>query len=111
MKLLLDENLSRRVVPLLVTDFPGTSQVVSMGLERASDRDIWSFAQDNGFTIVTKDADFYDLSLLHGAPPKVIWLKSGNVSKSEIVRILLTNRTSIEAALGPDGADCVEIYG
>lgn len=110
MRLLLDENLSRRIVPLLVTDYPGTTQIALLGMERASDTEIWQFARENGFVIVTKDADFYDLSLLHGAPPKVIWLKSGNVNKAEIVRILLRNRGAIEAALNEQDLNCVELY-
>lgn len=110
MKLLLDENLSRRIVPLLVTDYPGTTQVALLGMEQASDTEIWQYAKEHNFVIVTKDADFYDLSLLNGAPPKVIWLKSGNVSKAEIVNILLRNRKAIEEALSTDDVNCVELY-
>lgn len=110
MKLLLDENLSRRVVPLLVTDFPGTTQIALQGMEQASDSEIWQFARENDFVIVTKDADFYELSLLHGAPPKVIWLKTGNVAKAEIVSVLLGNRVAIEEALASIVVNCVELY-
>jgi predicted nuclease of predicted toxin-antitoxin system len=110
MKLLLDENLSRRIVPLLVTDFPGTMQVTLLGMERATDMEIWEYARDNGFSIVSKDADFYDLSLLKGAPPKIIWLKSGNVAKAEIVNLLLRNKAAIETALKDEGITCIEVY-
>ena len=68
MKLLLDENLSRRIVPFLQADFPESSQVVLEGLERTSDIQVWEHARDNGFVIITKDSDFYKLSLLHGTP-------------------------------------------
>lgn len=64
MKLLLDENLSRRLVPFLQSAFPGSTQVALAGLERADDRAIWQYAREHDFVIVTKDADFYDLSLL-----------------------------------------------
>lgn len=47
MKLLLDENLSRRLVPFLQNAYPGTSQVVLLGMESASDRDIWQKAKDD----------------------------------------------------------------
>lgn len=110
MKLLLDENLSRRVVPLLVADFPGTSQIALLGMEKTSDSDIWRFARDNDFVIVSKDADFHELSLLHGAPPKVIWLKTGNVTKAEVVSALLGNRAAIEEALASITVNCVELY-
>ena len=43
MKLLLDENLSRRLIPFLQQDFPGSTQVALIGLERADDGEIWEF--------------------------------------------------------------------
>ncbi len=52
MKLLLDENLSRRLVPFLQHDYPGSSQVVLLGLESASDQVVWQKARDEGFVIV-----------------------------------------------------------
>jgi predicted nuclease of predicted toxin-antitoxin system len=67
-KLLLDENLSRRIVPMLETGFPGSSHVVLLGLERAGDHDIWIYAQQNDFVIVTRDSDFSDMNALYGPP-------------------------------------------
>ena len=69
MKLLLDENLSRRLVPFLQHEFPGSSQVTLLGLESASDQEIWNRAKQDGYVVVTKDADFQELSLVWGAPP------------------------------------------
>lgn len=37
MKLLLDENLSRRIVPFLQSIFPESTQVALIGLEQADD--------------------------------------------------------------------------
>ena len=110
MKLLLDENLSRRIVPFLEADFPGTSQVALLGLERASDTEIWQYARNNGFCIVTRDADFYDLSLLRGSPPKVVWLRTGNVTRAAIARLLLDNRVFLEERLADVDITCVELY-
>jgi hypothetical protein len=53
MKLLLDENLSRRLVPFLQHDYPGSNQVVLMGMESASDKEIWQRAKEDGYVIVT----------------------------------------------------------
>ena len=58
MKLLLDENLSRRIVPFLQHKFPGTSQVTLLGMECASDQDIWLRAKKDGYVVVTRDTDF-----------------------------------------------------
>jgi predicted nuclease of predicted toxin-antitoxin system len=76
--LLFDENLSPRLPALLVDEFPGSRHVRDVGLRGTTDQDIWNFAGAADFTIVTKDDDFRGLSLLRGAPPKVIWLVIGN---------------------------------
>jgi len=110
MKLLLDENLSRRIVPFLQDAYPGSTQIALLGMETASDRDVWQYAREQGYVIVTKDSDFYDLSLLMGFPPRVIWIRSGNVSKSAITRLLIENRETIQQLLEFDNKVCVELY-
>lgn len=72
MKLLLDENLSRRIVPFLQTAFPDSSQVNLLGLETGSDSEIWQYAKANGFVIVSRDSDFQERSLVAGHPPQVV---------------------------------------
>ncbi len=57
MKLLLDENLSRRIIPALQRRFPGSSQVSLLGLERATDGELCKYAAENGFVLVSKDDD------------------------------------------------------
>lgn len=109
MKLLLDENLSRRIVPFLQGVFPGSSQVVLEGLERADDLTLWRFAKTNGFVIVTNDSDFHELSLLLGAPPKVIWLQTGNVSKLTVMQLLLDHADDIKSQLNASEANCLVI--
>ena len=52
------------------------------------DGKIWDIAQRVGFLITTKDTDFLELSLLQGAPPKVVFLRTGNVPTSTIERLL-----------------------
>ncbi len=75
MKLLLDENLSRRLVKRVVDLFPESAHLVEVGLLQAADSTIWDFAKANGFCIVSADSDFYELAAANGPPPKVIWLK------------------------------------
>ncbi len=77
--------------------FPGSIHIRDVGLKGATDLEIWSFAQQRGYTIVTKDDDFRGLSLLRGAPPKVLWLVVGNTSTQNMSRILLTGRDVIVA--------------
>jgi predicted nuclease of predicted toxin-antitoxin system len=111
MKLLLDENLSRRLIPFLQNDFPGSTQVTLVGLEKTSDIEIWKYAQAHQFVIVTRDADFYELSLHYQLDPsKVIWLRVANVSKDVVLKLLLNNKIFLSEQLTNFGKLCVQLY-
>ena len=56
---------------------------------------IWQFAGAQGFVIASKDLDFYDRSILHGSPPKLIWLRTGNCSTAHIESLLRTYSLAI----------------
>ena len=88
MKLLFDENLAPRLVEALADLFPDSEHVHSAGLAHATDEQVWRYARDHGFTIVSKDSDFHERSLLLGFPPKVVWIRRGNCSTDEIQRLL-----------------------
>lgn len=79
-----------------------------MGLESASDVEVWNAAKAQDFVIVTRDADFEELSLVWGQPPKVIWLKISNQSRVATLKVLLDNHARINAALFDMGQACVE---
>ena len=96
MKLLLfDQNLSPRLVNRLDDLYPGSMHVSQLGLDTADDRTVWNYAEQNGYTIVTKDADFGEIVVLKGFPPKVIWIRRGNCSTRDIEAILRENHSSI----------------
>jgi predicted nuclease of predicted toxin-antitoxin system len=88
MKLLFDQNISHRIIKLLSSDFEGSTTVKYENLINYSDKAIWDFAKKSNFTIVTQDADFNDLNLLNGFPPKIIWLRTGNLKTEELATIL-----------------------
>ena len=88
MKLLLDENLSRRLVELLTDLYSGSKHVNDAGLARRADFEIWDYAKANGFAIISKDSDFAHLAFLRGHPPKVIQLRLGNCTTKLIAETL-----------------------
>lgn len=88
MRLLLDQNLSPRLVGILAEVYPECMHVHAIGMDTAPDSDVWRYAAQHGYTIVSKDADFHQRSLAFGAPPKVIWLRTGNCSVAESARPL-----------------------
>lgn len=97
MKLLFDQNLSPRLVNLLADLFPGSSHVQSVGLDSASDDQVWEFARLNSFAIVTKDEDYNNLSVVRGSPPKVIWLQLGNCTTAQVDAAFRARFADVEA--------------
>jgi predicted nuclease of predicted toxin-antitoxin system len=89
LKLLFDQNISYKAVKKVETIFPGSAQVKRLGLENYSDKGIWSFARDKGFSIVTFDSDFFDLNTLYGTPPKIIWIRVGNLPTIDLCNLLI----------------------
>jgi predicted nuclease of predicted toxin-antitoxin system len=87
-KLLLDENLSPHLVEVLSDLYPGSAHVHSCRLGSASDAGIWEYAKANGFSIVSKDSDFEEKSILLGSPPKIILLRTSNCTSKEVERLL-----------------------
>jgi predicted nuclease of predicted toxin-antitoxin system len=93
--LLFDQNLSPRLAIRLSELFPGSTHVETLRLGRALDKVVWEYARQHNLVIVSKDADFSDLSLLWGFPPKVIWIRRGNCSTQDIERLLRDNYKAI----------------
>jgi hypothetical protein len=65
-KLLLDQNLSPRLLRTLEAVYPGSSHVRLLGLRDADDVVVWEFARDHDFIIVSKDSDFHQRSFVLG---------------------------------------------
>ena len=88
MRLLFDQNLSPRLDETLQNLYPESLHVRVVGLESTDDVVVWQYAKEHDLTIVSKDSDFRQLSFTLGHPPKVIWIRRGNCSTSEIESIL-----------------------
>jgi predicted nuclease of predicted toxin-antitoxin system len=97
MKLLFDQNLSPKLVKRLADLFPGSSHVQVEGLDCSNDDQVWDHARLNGFAIVTKDADYNNLSVLRGWPPKVVWLLLGNCTTAQVEAVFRARFADIEA--------------
>ena len=95
MKLLLDENLSKRLVPFLQHDFPGSTQVALLGMESASDKDVWQRAKDDGY--------------LWGSPPQVVRLRTPNQTRAAVLKLLLDNKEVIVSSLVIEARASIEL--
>jgi predicted nuclease of predicted toxin-antitoxin system len=102
--LLLDQNISHELAARLTSIYPGSLHVRDLGMRSAVDHDIWDYAKNNGLTFVSKEGDYHQMSLLYGAPPKVIWMRVGNISTAAIEHLLRTRQADIADFLTGDGA-------
>lgn len=96
MKLLFDENLSHKLARLLEDLFPNSMHVRDVGLKAAVDPLVWEYTRDNSLTLVSKDSDMHQRSFLFGPPPKVIWVRLGNCSTSDVEELLRLHFEAIE---------------
>lgn len=95
--LLFDQNISPRLVSRLADIYPGSFHVSTLGMGAVLDIEIWQYAHEHDHMIVTKDADFSELGIVKGFPPKIIWIRRGNCSTQEIESILRENYPAISA--------------
>lgn len=111
MKLLFDANISWRILKLIENEFPNCLHVKNIPLNQpATDNEIWKFAKENNFTIITHDDDFEKLLLQKSIPPKVIILKSFNQNTKQIATTLLAKKEIIESFINNEELMILEIY-
>jgi predicted nuclease of predicted toxin-antitoxin system len=63
--------------------------VREVGLRDANDTDIWRYAVQQDFAIITKDEDFADRCLYDQNQPVIVWLRIGNCSNRALLQWLL----------------------
>jgi predicted nuclease of predicted toxin-antitoxin system len=87
-KLILDQNLSYRLVAMLQPIFADVQHVRPLGMAEAKDTDIWNYAKLTRSVVVSKDSDFFPYALLSPPPPKFIWVNIGNASTEDIYDLI-----------------------
>jgi len=112
MKLLLDANVSWRLVSILKEHFGECVHVDDIpGFDfPAKDTKIWQYAKDNGYTVITHDNDFNDLMAIRGFPPKIVWLRTGNCSRKYTADLLIRSKQVILDLLISEESGLLEIF-
>lgn len=111
MKLLLDENLSWRMIKMLESISEEIIHVSNLKITQPGDDiSIWNYAKKNGFTIISKDDDFEKIVLMRKAPPKLIYLKTYNLDTKKLVDLMIENKDKIIEFVNSNDNDIFEIY-
>lgn len=110
MKFLIDQNISFRIIPLISTQFKNCHHIKEFDLINKNDSEIFEYAKKNNFdAIITSDEDFYNIVQISKPPPKIIWLRTGNVSTKYLSDVLLKNFVEIELFIKNDLLECLQI--
>ncbi|MEX0812340.1 MAG: DUF5615 family PIN-like protein [Chitinophagales bacterium] len=110
MRFLFDQNISHRILKLIPEEYSDSTTVKNASLINAPDREIWEFAKINDYIIVTQDSDFNDLNSLYGFPPKIIWMRTGNLKTESIVDILIDYSSEINKFINDSKHGCFKIF-
>ena len=103
MKILLDANISWKLINLIKSAFPDCLHADNIGLVfPAKDSEIWGYAKENDCTIITKDSDFVNLLEMNGYPPKIILLKTGNNRNQALAEIIIKAEKDIKDFITSD---------
>ena len=81
MRFLIDAQLPPALARFLESHGHEARAVREVALREAKDPAIWSFAEEGGWVIVTKDEDFAQRVLAGSSGPQVLWLRIGNSTK------------------------------
>jgi predicted nuclease of predicted toxin-antitoxin system len=109
MKLLIDENISHRILKLVNDNFPRSKHATAIR-KRITDLEIWNYAKENGFVIVTYDEDFHEWQQLRGYLPRIVWLRIGNTSTKRIAQVLNSNKGKIKEMITRKNIGMLEIH-
>ena len=78
MRFLIDAQLPPALARWLRAQGHEAKAVREVGLREAADSEIWTFAEQGAWIVVTKDDDFAERVLMHSGGPQVVWLRIGH---------------------------------
>ena len=110
MKLLFDQNISFRVVNQLRAVLSESVGVGEVGLLNADDFQIWEYARQHGFSVVTFDRDIPDIGAVRGFPPKIIWLRTGNLTNRAIVALFNERMGEFAEFVANGRKGCLQVF-
>ena len=105
------QNLSFRLVSRLKDRYPNSQHVGAVGLDIASDIDVWKYAKEHGYTLVSKDSDFNEICTLYDFPPHIIWLRLGNSRVAIVEEVLVEYQDKIGIIMDENSTGIIEITG
>jgi predicted nuclease of predicted toxin-antitoxin system len=98
LKLVVDNQLPLALARWLAAHGDDAVHVLDLGLDRATDFEIWSHALRDGRIVVSKDEDFFHLANRPADDGRLLWVRVGNCRREALVALFERHRPSIVEA-------------
>ena len=109
MKFLCDVHISYKIVRYLrASGFETTHINEILNKWYTKDGDICTYADENDFIVLTKDADFRNSFLISNTPRKLVKVSLGNISTSVLIEVISGNLQAIQN-LNSNGGFLIEL--
>ncbi len=109
MKILLDQNISYKIIKKLNHLYEEITQIGRLGMAQTDDAMVWQYARTHGYMLVTYDIYFQERNAVSGHPIKIIWLRTDNTSTPHIIQLLTDHHEAIEQFYQSPEHSCLEI--
>ena len=93
--LFVDENLPRTLGERIAERVIHATDLGS----RLSDDEIWRRGKAGDWVVLTQDTDFFDRMVLEGPPPRVVWVRTGNLRRKAMEDLLVRVWPEVEQLL------------
>ena len=108
MKFLVDNQLPPALADFLRARGEEAQHVLELGFDRASDQELWFFAQQHGWIVISKDGDFLHLAKRATGSARLLWIRFGNCRILALLTAFEKLWPDIQAALEA-GEEVIEI--
>lgn len=102
--LFIDENLPRSLGERLGPEFRHATELG----ERLTDDEIWRRGKAGDWVVLTQDTDFFHRMIVEGPPPRVVWVRTGNLRRRAMEDLLVRVWPDVERLL--EKVPLVEIH-
>lgn len=109
MKLLIDQNISIRVVDSISDIFPDSQHVLSVSLNDASDLEIWEYASKNDFTLISTEEQSFDRNIVSKDGPKIIYVKGELMNTTKLEWTLRVNEDMVNEFISEESTTCLQL--
>lgn len=108
MNFLVDNQLPDALCNFLTAHGHQSKHVLNLRMDEATDLEIWKYATNGDWIVVSKDEDFLHLANRPGDAGKLLWVRIGNCRRETLLQTFEKELPDIVQAFN-DGSRIVEI--